>query len=113
MSIFLRLFMTIFAIGTFLFVFRKLRKSKVQLFEAFLWIVFSFGLVLLGVFPEIAFVFAKLLEIQSPINSIFLAIIFILIILNFLLTLKVSSLEMKVYDLVQKLAIREHDRSEE
>ncbi len=113
MSIFLRLFMSIFAIGTFLFMFRKLRKSKVQLFEAFLWIIFSFGLVLLGVFPEIAIYFAQLLGIQSPINAVFLAIIFILIILNFLLTLKVSGLEMKVHSLVQELAIREHDRSNE
>ncbi|SDH60670.1 hypothetical protein SAMN05421493_102105 [Pseudobutyrivibrio sp. 49] len=100
------------AILLFMFIYRKLKKSQLQVNEAFFWIVFSSVLVILGFFPEIAITLARKIGIISPSNFIFLCIIFLLIIKVFLLTIKVSSLEQKVSNLVQEIAIRERDYAE-
>lgn len=108
MSIALRLLLLIASIFTFLYIVRKLRKSQLQVMDTVFWIVLATILIVLSVFPQIAYWIANILEIQSPVNFIFLLIIFMLMIRNFLLTIKVSQLEDKLKTLVEELAIREN-----
>lgn len=108
MSIALRLLLLIASIFTFLYIVRKLRKSQLQVMDTVFWIVLSTILIVLSIFPQIAYWIANILGIQSPVNFIFLLIIFMLMIRNFLLTIKVSQLEDKLKTLVEELAIREN-----
>ncbi len=108
MSIYLRSILFIAAFLTFAFIARKLKKSQLQIPDAFFWIVFSFILLILGMFPGIGIACAELLGVMSAANFIFLVIIFLLIVRCFLLTIRISSLESKVSNLVQELAVREH-----
>lgn len=108
MSNILRILLLIGAIILFLFIYRKLKKSQLHVNEAFFWISFSFILIILGLFPEVCVYFAGKLGIVSASNFIFLCIIFLLIIKEFLLTIKISSLEHKVANLVQEIAIRKN-----
>lgn len=108
MSIALRLLLLIASIFTFLYIVRKLRKSQLQVMDTVFWIVLATILIVLSIFPQIAYWIANILEIQSPVNFIFLLIIFMLMIRNFLLTIKVSQLEDKLKTLVEELAIREN-----
>ena len=108
MSIALRLLLLIASIFTFLYIVRKLRKSQLQVMDTVFWIVLATILIVLSIFPQIAYWIANILEIQSPVNFIFLFIIFMLMIRNFLLTIKVSQLEDKLKTLVEELAIREN-----
>ena len=109
----LRIILLISSILLFLFIYRKLKKSQLQLMEAFFWITFSAIILVLGIFPEIGIYFAKVFGVISASNFIFLSIISLLIIKSFLLTIKVSSLEQKVINLVQEIAIRENSAKDE
>ncbi len=108
MSIGLRALLLIASIFTFLYIVRKLRKSQLQVMDTVFWIVLATILIVLSIFPQIAYWIANFLGIQSPVNFIFLLIIFMLMIRNFLLTIKVSQLDDKLKTLVEELAIREN-----
>lgn len=85
---------------------RSIRKGRIQLKDGIYWIVFSFLLILISVFPILAVWTARLLGIQSPSNCVFLIIIFLLGCHQFFLTIRVSQLEMKLHRLVQSVAIQ-------
>ena len=108
MSGILRVLLLLGAVVLFMFIYRKLKKSQLQVDEAFFWIAFSVILIILGLAPEVGIFFARKLGVVSASNFIYLCIIFLLILKVFLLTIKVSSLEHKVANLVQELAIREN-----
>ncbi len=108
MSIGLRVLLLIASIFTFLYIVRKLKKSQLQVMDTVFWIVLATILIVLSVFPQIAYWIAKVIGIQSPVNFIFLLIIFMLLMRNFLLTIKVSQLDDKLRTLVEEIAIREN-----
>lgn len=62
-------------------------------------------LIFMSLFPSVVSFFTRLAGIQSPVNLVFLAIIFILIIKLFSMTVKISELENKTKELTQKIAI--------
>ena len=65
----------------------------------------SLILIILSVFPQIAFFVARLIGVISTANIVFAAIIFMLIILVYVLFNKVSMLEEKQKNLIQEIAI--------
>ncbi|HEM3591000.1 TPA: DUF2304 domain-containing protein, partial [Streptococcus suis] len=52
---------------------------------------------------------SKILGIASAVNFIFLFIIFLLLINQFYLTIRISKLDTKLKSLIQKIAIKEND----
>jgi hypothetical protein len=74
------------------------------------WIVLSLGLVLLSVFPQLAFWVGGLFKVISISNIVFAAVIFMLIVLSYILFTKVSLLEEKQKDLIQEIAILKKDK---
>ncbi|WP_044935214.1 DUF2304 domain-containing protein [Pseudobutyrivibrio sp. LB2011] len=107
MSSILRVIILLLSLLLFIFVYRKLKKSQLSLMDALYWILFSFAVLLLGVFPVIGDKLASITGVASTANFLFLSMIFLLIIRSFLLTIKVSILEHKISSLVQEIAIRE------
>lgn len=105
MSIALRFMLMLGSAILFIFIARKLKKSQLQLMDAFFWIVFSFVILVLSLFPDLGIILADLLGVQSASNFIFLCIITLLLIKSFLQAIKVSSLEQKVINLTQEIAI--------
>ena len=79
--------------------------------DAMYWILFSLLVLVLGLFPSIGTRLAAAVGFISPSNFVFLCMIFLLILRVFSLTIKVSVLEQKVVNLVQELAIRENNMS--
>lgn len=107
MSIVLRFILMIASVITFMVIVRKIRNAKVQIETSLFWILFAGALLLLSIFPEIAIWSAEILGIQSPANFIFLFVIFILLFHQFINSLKISTLENKLKELTQELAVRE------
>lgn len=105
MSGLLRCIVVLGAIFLFIFVLKKIRQSKLKIDYTVFWIVFVFVLLSIGIFPELVYVFSKVLGFQSPINCVFLMVIFILIIKQFLMSIQLSQLESKVDHLVQNVAL--------
>ena len=90
---------------TFIFINRYIKKSRVRIEDTMFWVVFSAGLVVVGIFPQLPIMLSRLLRIESPANFVFLAIIFVLLVHQFFLTMKISQLEIKLRELVQAVAI--------
>ena len=81
---------------------KKIRQSKLQIEYSIFWMLFAASLVILSIFPEITIYGASLLGIYSSTKF------FVLLILKvFLMTIELSTLEYRVKELAQKLAISE------
>ena len=107
MSIQLRIILIVGAVVTMISMLRKIRKKKVQIDSTIFWILFSFVLVVIAVFPDIIYFFSKLLGVRSPANLVVAGIILILIIKMFLMTLEISELQEKVKELAQSVSLKE------
>ena len=105
MSIVLRILMLIGAVSLLIFMLKRIRQSKLKIEYAVFWIVFAAVLVFMSLFPFVFYWISDLIGFQSPINMIYLVIIFILIVKLFLTSLQISQLENKIDNLVQKIAI--------
>lgn len=110
MSVCLRVILLIVSILAFAYIARKLRKAQLQVMDAFFWICLAFVFVILGIFPQVAIFFADIIGIQSPVNFVFLVVIFLLLLRSFLLTIRISWLEERVKNLVEEIAIRESEK---
>ncbi|MBR2028080.1 MAG: DUF2304 domain-containing protein [Oscillospiraceae bacterium] len=101
------------SVFTFLFVMRLIRKSAVRIEDTFFWIFFSLIIIILAAFPRIPYRLAAVLGFQSPINLVYLVIIFVLIVNQFLMSLKISKLTIKQKELVQAIAINAKQSKDE
>ena len=65
---------------------------------------------MISLIPQIVYLFAHLLGIQSPANLVLVFIIFILLIKQFLMTIEMSQLEIKIRELVRGNCIERKKR---
>ena len=93
---------------TFLYIMRLIRKSTVRIEDTFFWIFFAIILIILSLFPDLAYHIAHRLGFQAPINLVYVVIIFVLIVNQFAMSLKISRLTIKQKELTQQLAINNH-----
>lgn len=105
MSTYIRVLLIIGACLLMTFMFKKIRQSKLKIEYTIFWFCFSTVLVLMGIFPEIVSKISEILGFKSPVNMVFLIIIFILIVKMFYNTIQISTLENKVDSLAQQIAI--------
>lgn len=105
MSIALRVLLIIGCLFTFIYIQRKIKKSKFKIEESMFWIGFSVILLLLSIFPRIITFISSVIGVKSPVNCIFLIIIFLLILKVFQLSKTNSDLEDKLKQLAQSVAI--------
>lgn len=93
MPVSLRLLLFISSLLSFIFVVRRLRRSEVQLYDTTFWILLSALFVVISLFPGLPIALSELIGIQSPVNMVFLIIIFFLLGHSFIQSLRFSSLE--------------------
>ena len=113
MTVELRIVLIIVSVLTTVLIMRKIRQSKLQIEDSLFWIGFSAILIVFSVFPEAAAFLAALAGTYTTANFIFLAVIFLLIVKLFHMTIKMSQLESKVRELVQEMALEENRRANE
>lgn len=113
MSIQLRFFLILFSILFFFFVLLNIKKSKMSLDSASLWVLWSLGVILIAFFPEIITWISHILGIAAPMNTVFLVMIFLLYVLVFFSYVKLSLLEDKLKNLIQRLGIEENEKHHE
>lgn len=109
----LRTLLFVGSIVVFLLISQSVRKKKLLIKDGIFWILFSFLLVVVSVFPILAVWAADFMGIQSPTNCVFMIILFLLGFHEFLLTIRVSRLEMKNTKLIQKMAVEKMLSAEE
>lgn len=112
MSVFLQAILLIAAASLTLFVVRSVKKSKMMIEDAFFWIVLSFLILLLSIFPQIGYWCSNLFGFQAPINFVFLFFIFVLLVKGFITSRHASQLETKVRELSEQVAYDRLDHYE-
>lgn len=103
----LRVLLILISVWLFFYVLRSVRKAQVQIDDMIFWLFFSVLLVVLAVVPQIAGWAAGLVGVISPVNLIYLVIIFVLLLKIFNMSIKFSQLETKIKTLTQELAVKE------
>lgn len=111
-SIILRSLLILVSVWLFFYVLRSVRKAQVQIDDMIFWLVFSVIMVILAAVPQIALWAAGIFGVQSPINLIYLVIIFVLLLKSFNMSVKYSQMETKMKTLTQAIAIRDHLQEE-
>ncbi|MGL5635184.1 MAG: DUF2304 domain-containing protein [Sarcina sp.] len=87
------------------YVMMMVKRKKLQLSYSILWILTGVSFVLLSIFPQVLDLVANVLQIQTPVNALFLIIIFFLLLIIFTLTLVLSKLKIQVTNLSQSLGL--------
>ena len=108
----LRIILILLVFFADLFSFRQIRRGKMSLNHSLLWILISMVLLLIAVFPTIAFRLAGLMGIGTPVNLVFLFFAFFSIILFIYLTNVISKEDRINRRLVQKVALMESELRE-
>ena len=107
MSDSLRIILILLVTATNLFSFYQIRRGRMSLNHSLLWIFVSLILLLLAIFPEIAFSISSLIGIGLPINMVLLSFSLFSIVLFIYLTNVVSREDRNIRRLTQQLALLE------
>ena len=113
MSTVFRVILIVVSLLTTFYILKKIRQSKLQIEYAIFWVLFAGVLILFSLFPWLVSMLTRLIGMQLPVNFIFLFFIFVLLVKMFLMTIELSTLENKVKDLTQELALEEKERADE
>ena len=108
-----RILLIVVSLITTYYILKRIRQSKLQIEYAIFWILFSGVLIVFSLFPWLVSMFTRLIGMQLPVNFIFLLFIFVLMVKLFFMTIELSSLENKVKDLTQELALEEKEHRDE
>ena len=107
MTIQLRILCILGAAATLFAVLNRIRKAKIRIADSIFWVIFSAALLIIAIFPGIAFFFSDLLGFQSPANFVYLVVIAILLVKEFLNTATISALSHRLNTMAQDEAIKE------
>ena len=105
MSLPLRIMLIIASVLTGFYIRKKLQKSQMQIADVVFWMLFGMVLILMSIFPDAVVWLTELIGVQSPVNFVFLVVIFLVIVRCFSLSVKVSLLEAKLQQLVEDEAV--------
>ena len=108
-----RILLIVVSLFTTYYILKRIRQSKLQIEYAIFWILFSGVLIVFSLFPWLVSLFTRMIGMQLPVNFIFLLFIFVLMVKMFFMTIELSTLENKVKDLTQELALEEKERQDE
>ncbi|HCJ09224.1 MAG TPA: DUF2304 domain-containing protein [Lachnospiraceae bacterium] len=108
----LRVLLITMSVLSLFYVISKIRNSKMQIEYSIFWILMSFVMIIMSVFPEIVYWITTTMRMISPANVVYLFIIAILLVKSFMMTIEISKLEDKVKDLVQQIGINEKIQKE-
>lgn len=113
MSLTLRILCILGSAVTFLIIASRVRKARVRIDDSVIWIVFSLGLLVIAIFPDIPSFLAHLCGFQATSNFVFLVVICLLLMREFSNTLKISMLSARVDELVQEQALQSMEETED
>lgn len=119
MSITLRIILIASSVLAGVYSVHEIRKSQVKIGNAIFWFALTALFIILSIFPQLVISLADLIGVESPVNLLYLIIIFLLFYKVFTLSVKVSKLDHMIGILTSESAINrkrirelENDRDE-
>ena len=109
----LRVCLIVGSLITAVYVLRRVRHAKIQIEYTIFWLLFSGVLLVLAIFPGIAYWASRLLGFQSPINFVYIVVIFLLLVKQFLLSIRISQLDSRLRILTEQVALNQEKQERE
>lgn len=106
----LRIALFVAPILTLLYFMWQIKKSQMQIDYAVSWCLFCFMIIFFGAFPNITNWISHQLGFMSPINMVYLLIIFILLLKQFTMSIKLSKMNTQITELTQAMALKENEK---
>lgn len=111
MTVMLRTVLIIMSVLVLFVIIRRVRLSKARIEDSMFWVLFAMLLVAFAIFPKAAALISRLVGTMSTANFIFLLVIFLLTVKLFSMSMRISQLETKLMELVQRIAIDDNERN--
>lgn len=105
LSISLRILLVVGAVSVFAGIASRVKRSRMQMQDSLFWLILGALLVVMSLCPDIAVFFARLFQVQSPTNFVFLAAIAILLVKQFDDASQISQLKQRVNQLTQEVGL--------
>lgn len=102
----------VIAVLALLMIGQLIRKKKMELKYALLWIILSISILILGIFPQLITVLANFFGVQTPINMLFFVGFCFSLLIIFSLSTALSRNSEKIKKLAQELALLEKQNNE-
>lgn len=110
-SLVMRAALFIGPILTLLYFMWQIKKKQMQIDFAVSWCLFCFVIMFFGFFPGVTNWISQQLGFMSPINMVYLLIIFILLLKQFAMSIKLSKMNTQITQLTQAMAIKDNEQS--
>lgn len=101
----LRVLLIVASVLLLAFVIISSRKSKLDVRYAILWISWAIFILVIGIWPELAYSMSRAIGIQSVTNFIFLLMILLLFLLSYYSYIKMSKMNKELKQLNYELAV--------
>lgn len=108
-----RIYLVLIALIAMIYIIIEVRKEKFSIKESFWWIVASFLMLFLAIFPYSIDFIANLFGVAYPPSLFFVFCIIFLVFMNFKNNKKISEQQLKIIELAQKIAIIEYGKKDE
>ena len=112
MSTTLRIFLVIVSLLVAFYTVRKIRKAQLNIDDSIFWISVSLMLVIVSIFPSIAVFLSGLLGIESPVNFVFLFVIFLVLAKLFFVSIELSVQKHRLNLLIETLAVKKKEEDD-
>ena len=107
MSVALRVSLFVCSILVLFFVMRRIRKAGLEISDSIFWLALSLVLIVIAMFPQIAYWASDLLGFDAPANFVFFCGIIVLLVRTFAQDQKICVLKKKLIALAQDEALRD------
>ncbi|MEF9892026.1 MAG: DUF2304 domain-containing protein [Anaerorhabdus sp.] len=97
---------------TLIFIFYTIKKTRMNIRYAIVWISWGLVVLILSIFPKIIDYLSYILKISLPVNTIFLIFMFLLYVMSFYLFVKVSQLSVEIKTLTYTTAVLKKELTE-
>lgn len=104
----LQAILIILAVTFVCFVLLITKKQKLAYKFTLMWLMFSFAILIIALFPQIIMAISKWIHIETPVNALFLMILGAMILIIFFITIGYSKHNEKLTRLIQANAILEN-----
>jgi hypothetical protein len=105
MNMRLQVIMIIASLLFLIFVVIMVRNKKIELKYTLIWLLTGLIFIVLALFPGILKYLSALMNIKEPVNTLFLSIIFFMLLIIFTLTIAISRNANRVKTLTQEIGI--------
>lgn len=105
----LQVFLIVIILGLFCFLVNNIRKYKLELKYALLWIIMIVVTLILAIYPKLLYYISNNIFIETPVNALYLVSFIIVFIILYNFTVVISKLTNQTKRLTQEIGLLKNE----